>query len=570
MRKIHLTIIFICLLGKVEAQTPNWNWAKTMGGTDIDYGFSIAVDASGNIYTAGMFNGTVDFDPGVGTFSLTSAGGSDVFISKLDASGNFIWAKSIGGISDDESYSIAIDRSSNIYITGGFQNTVDFDPDSVGVFNLISAGLYDIFISKLDSSGNFIWARRIGGSDFDMAFSLALDTSDNIYTTGVFSATADFDPDSLGIFNMATGVDGSSFISKLDSSGNFVWAKELGGTMSTEGFWIATDIYSNVYTTGYFTGTTDFNPDPLGVFNLTSAGHEDIFISKLNGSGDFVWAKRIGGSQNDQGFSIALDASGQVYTTGLFTNTVDFNPDSTGNFNLTSGGGWDIFISKLDSSGNFLWAKAIGGVSSDVGYAISTDGSGSVYTTGSFVNTVDFNPGSGTFDLTSPGTSSIFISKLDSSGNFVWAKALGGTGADYAQSITLDATENIYITGYFNSTSISFDSISIANTDNSGATSDLFIAKLNGLVTRIEYVKNADDISVFPNPTTNYFTIDLGSNQNKVQITISDITGKINYTIACQETKKIQINIKDLSAGVYSVRIQTADFIETKKLIVEK
>jgi hypothetical protein len=361
-------------------------------------------------YTTGYYSGTVDFDPGAGTNNLTSVGAKDIFISKLDSAGNFLWAKSMGGNSNfEESFSIAIDGSGNAYTTGRFSGTADFDPGA-GTSNLTSAGNLGIFISKLDSAGNFIWAKSIGGvNSFSVSFSIALDGFGNVYTTGAFTGTADFDP-GAGTSNLTSAGFDDIFISKLDSAGNFLWAKRMGGTDPDGGRSIAVDGSGNIYTLGSFIGTADFNPG-AGTSNLTSAGIEDIYISKLSDAGNFLWAKRMGATNADVGRSISVDGSGNVYTTGTFEGTVDFD-SGPGTSNLTSAGFDDIFISKLDAAGNFLWAKKIGGTSGDVVNSLVVDGSGNVYTTGYFQTTVDFDPGPGTSNLTCAGASDIFILKL--------------------------------------------------------------------------------------------------------------------------------------------------------------
>ena len=357
-----LSLIFACTVffgatHNCYAQT--LEWAKGMGGTSNDYGRSIALDASGNVYTAGYFYGTADFDPGAEIYNLTSAGSADIFISKSDSSGNFVWAKSMGGTNYDIGNSIALDASGNVYTTGIFYGTADFDPGT-GTANLTSVGNGNIFISKLDASGNFVYAKSVGGTNGNEGFSIAIDTSGNVYTTGYFYGTADFDP-GAGIFYL-TSVSASYsdiFISKLDTSGDFVYAKSMGGTNYDISNSIALDASGNIYSTGYFQGTSDFDPG-VGTFNLTSADSAaDIFISKLDASGNFVWAKQIGGTDYDYGRSMSLDASGNVYTTGDFYGTVDFDPGA-GTFNLTSGSGAAIFISKLDASGNFVYAKSMG------------------------------------------------------------------------------------------------------------------------------------------------------------------------------------------------------------------
>ena len=315
------------------------------------------MDPSGNVYTTGYFNGTGDFDPGAGIFNLTSAGGDDIFVSKLNSAGNFVWAKNMGGAFNDEVISIAVDASGNVYTTGYFDGTCDFDPGA-GVFNLTPSGapgFFDIFISKLNVSGDFVWAKKMGGTGDDGAFSIALDAFGNVYTTGPFGSTADFDP-GPGVFNLTAAGNFDIFVSKLDASGNFIWAKNMGGAGDDEGLGLALDVAGNVYTTGVFSGISDFDPG-AGVSNLTSAGGYDIFVSKLDASGNFVWVKGMGGVSDEEGHSIAIDLSGNVYTAGEFLATVDFDP-GVGVANLTSAGSSDIFLVKL-SMDNFR-SKATG------------------------------------------------------------------------------------------------------------------------------------------------------------------------------------------------------------------
>ena len=476
MKKYILVFATFLICNHVWAQ-PTFTWAKKMGGISGDFGSSIALDASGNVFTTGFFQGTADFDPGAGTFNLTSQGYRDIFISKLDAAGNFVWAKKMGGTSsNDEGFSIALDGSGNVYTTGFFEGTADFNPGA-GVANLTSQGYRDIFISKLDAAGNFVWAKKMGGTDLDEGYSIALDGSGNVYTTGYFEETVDFNP-GAGVANLTSAGNADIFISKLDAAGNFVWAKQMGGTSVSGdiGRSIALDGSGNVYTTGSFHGTADFDPG-AGTFNLTSQGHRDIFISKLDAAGNFVWAKKMGGTSSyDEGYSIALDASGNVFTTGIFQGVADFDPGA-GTFNLTSAGSYDIFISKLDAAGNFVWAKQMGGIFGEESFSIALDGSGNVFTTGYFDNIVDFDPGAGTFNLTSVGSTDIFISKLDAAGNFVWAKQMGGTMDDRGQSIALDASGNVYTTGYFNGTA-DFDPGAGTFNLTSAGSYDIFVHKM--------------------------------------------------------------------------------------------
>jgi alpha-tubulin suppressor-like RCC1 family protein len=491
-KKISATIsVFILSLSfsLTSVSTPSayaWSSAQAtvsvFGGSTSDIGYSIAVDSSGNVYTTGNFNGTVDFDPGASTNNLTSAGGNDIFVSKLDSSGNFVWAKRLGGAAADEGNSIAVDSLGNVYTTGSFFGTADFDP-AAETTNLISSpGIErNIFVSKLNSSGNFEWAKGFGATGFDVGRTIAVDSSGNVYTTGSFSGRVDFDP-GTGEANLesSSAVVADIFALKLNSSGNYVWAKSLGGTGIDEGYSIAVDSSENVYTTGYFNDTADFDPG-ASTNNLTSAGVNDIFVSKLDSSGNFVWAKRLGGTAADVGRSIAVDSSGNVYTTGYFIGRADFDPGA-GQANLTSASGSggsdrDVFVSKLDSSGNFVWAKGLGGTAADESNSIAVDSSGNVYTTGFFNGIADFDPGAGEANLTSAGGNDIFVSKLNSSGNYVWAKRLGDTLSDTGRSIAVDSSGNVYTTGNFNGT-VDFDpGTGEANLTSNGS-NDVFVLKL--------------------------------------------------------------------------------------------
>ncbi|HKR07077.1 MAG TPA: SBBP repeat-containing protein [Bacteroidia bacterium] len=474
MKKIFLSANLIIASMQAYAQIPGFQFARNIGGYyGAAWGNSVAFDLDNNVYTIGGFAGKVDFNPGSGTYNLTAAGGNDIFISKSDVSGNFVWARQIGGPSEDIGKSIAIDGSGNVYITGYFNGTADFDLGA-GTVSLTSYGFQDVFIAKLDASGNFIWIKQLGGTSSDFANSVAVDGSGNIFTIGNFSGTGDFDPNA-GTFNLTSAGNYDVFISKLDVSGNFVWAKQLGAEFGNS---IAVDGAGNVFTTGYFNGSPDFDPGP-GIFTLTSSGSSDTYISKLNASGNFVWAKRIGGIQNSSNlaFSIAVDGSGNVYTSGYFNNG-DFDPGA-GTFSLTSYGSLDVFISKLDASGNFIWAKQLGGTSADIGYSLAVDVAGNVYTTGYFYGISDFDPGTGTYNLTSAGNNDIFISKLDNAGNFLWVKQMGGISNDAGSSIVIDGSGNIYGTGTFIGT-VDFDpGLGIFNIYMQGNKNANFISKFD-------------------------------------------------------------------------------------------
>ncbi|MCL4275779.1 MAG: SBBP repeat-containing protein [Anaerolineales bacterium] len=501
-RKLASIFVFLTMLGSVFSShdvkaitiqpapplaSGEFLWAKSMGGEHGELGIGVKTDSNGNVYTAGNFRGTGDFDPGPNVFNLTAAGDFsnffdaklDGFVSKLDINGNFVWARRLGGVETDQIYDMAVDTIGNVYITGYFEGTVDFGLGA-GVSSITSAGERDIFICKLDSNGNLLWAKRMGGTSFDEGNGIIVDANGNVYTTGYFIDIADFDP-GAGTFNLVSAGSWDIFISKLDTDGNFVWAKRMGGAGSDISKAIAMDANNSIIITGNFQLTADFNPG-AGIHNLVSIGNDDIFVSKLDKDGNLVWAKQIGGTGSEEGLSVAVDSTGNILTTGFITSNAptDFDPGS-GTYYLIGNGNYDIFISKLDSGGNFVWAKSIGGQNYDVGYSIAVDSDDNIFTTGYYsFQTVDFDPGLGTFYLENAGQSDIFILKMSNGGELIWAKSIGGTSSDRARGVHLDSSNNIYVTGYFSHT-VDFDpGAGITNLHATGDYSDIFVLKLKG------------------------------------------------------------------------------------------
>lgn len=415
MKKIIL-LWFICLL-ILNTKGQTYKWSKSFGGPNYDIGKSIVIDKSKNVYCTGTFETSADLDPSLAVNQVISNGNWDIFISKFDSSGQFIWGKSIGGIGLDRVFSIACDSQNNIYITGGFHGTVDFDPN-FSVSNITTIGVEDIFVAKYDSNSNLIWIKHVGEFGHGgVGTSIIVDNSNHLLITGIFGVNIDFDPGPN--IDLLTANASDIFVWKLDLNGNHVWAKNMGGPNDDEGESISVDSFGNIYTTGLFRFTADFNPSSN--IDTLVAGNEAIFVSKLDSNGNYIWAKGFAYSGANIGFGISNDKNGNVLVTGQFVGTVDFDPSSNA-FPLTSNGNSDIFIIKLDPNGNLKWVYNFGGTSSDFGAKIAIDSLCNVYTTGSFSGSIDFDPNLGIYNLVSLNSSSIFISKLDSNGNFISAK----------------------------------------------------------------------------------------------------------------------------------------------------
>lgn len=475
MKKLLVALSAIVQLTFYSASAQSYQWANRIGSSaGVEVGNCIAVDGSGNIYITGKFQGTADFDPSGVTANLVPLGSEDIFFAKYDASGNYIWAKSIGssGVGCTGN-GIAVDGNGNVYITGFFDGTADFDP-SGNTVNLTTSGSADIFVAKYDASGNYLWANKIGSSSgYDVGNSIAVDGSGNIYFTGYFAGTADFDPSGVTANLSSNAGSNDIFIAKYGTAGNYLWANNFGSTGYDISYGIAVDGTGNAYITGYFTNTADFEPG-AGTTNLTTAGSADIFLAKYDASGNYVSAKSLGGTSGDYGAGITLDGSGNVYLTGRFNGTADFDPSGV-TANLVSAGFDDIFFAKYDASLNYILAKGFGGTGGDYGNSIAVDGSGNIYVAGYFATTTDFDPGAGTANLTTVGASDIFFAKYDASGTYQWASRIGSSSSDYAQSITVDGNGKIYMTGSFNGTADFDPGNGTANLTPTG-TNDLFYA----------------------------------------------------------------------------------------------
>ena len=388
---------------------------------------------------------------------------------------DYIWSKEVRSTGYTEVRASVTDDNNNLYTTGYFQQTTNFD-NNVSNYTASSNGMADIFIQKHSPTGVLLWSKQIGGSDNDSGLGITYDTNGDIIVTGYFSSTVDFDP-ATGVSNLTSANAMDFFILKLNSNGDFIWVKSGQGNNGDDmARSVITDNSNNIYITGEFRGSIDFNYG-TGTNLLTSNGESDIFIQKLDSNGDFIWAKNVGGTLWDIGRSIALDDNNNVFITGNYRETVDFDPGA-GTNTITSNGINDVFTLKLNSTGNFVWAKSIGSTSSDFGYGIVIDNLNNVYTAGYYYATVDFDPNAGTTNLTSAGSYDVFIQKLDNNGNFVWAKSMGGSNDDYCWGLAIDNANNLYTTGYFLGTS-DFDPNAGINNLVAFGNEDVFIQKLD-------------------------------------------------------------------------------------------
>ena len=543
MKRLLSILLFITLSFLLFAQAPEWLWAESAGGNNYDGGSGISTDGDGNVYVTGNFSGTASF----GSFNLTSSGSSDIFVAKMDANGNWLWVENAGGSSDDCGFGISTDVDGNVYITGYFDYSANF-----GSFNLTSNGAYDIFVAKMDPNGNWLWAESAGGSDLEYGIAICTDSNGNVYVTGIFEGTASF-----GSFDLPSNGDDDIFVAKMDPNGNWLWAKNAGGSEYDGGSGISTDADGNLYVTGSFRGTGSF-----GSFNLTSSGDHDIFVAKMDPNGNWLWVESAGGSYGDIGKAINTDADGNVYVTGYFDYLANF-----GSYNLTSNGVSDIFVAKMDPNGNWIWAKNAGGSEYDGGSGISTDIDENVYVSGYFHGTASF----GSFNLTSSGERDIFVTKMDSNGNWIWAESAGGSTYDNGFAISTDAEGNVYVTGYYRGIA-SFGSFNLTSSGNS----DIFVAKIDNITSiEDEIITTINVLTNYPNPFNPTTTISFSIHEeSEVELSIYNIKGQkikslLNDQIPTGEHSIIWNGDDDfgnsVSSGVYLYKLNVNGKTEVVK-----
>ena len=461
-----------------------------LGGSSSDYGQSLTLDTSGNVYVTGWTEST-NFPTTSGAYDTSYNGGGDVFVSKLNSGLTSLLASTyLGGSSYDVGYSLALDTSGNVYVTGETAST-DF-PTTSGAYDTSYNGAIDVFVSKLNSGLTGLLASTyLGGSGDDGGYSLAdggssltLDPSGNVYVTG--SASRNF-PTTSGAYD--TSYNGGSyyysdvFVSKLNSGLTSLLASTyLGGYGDDGGNALTLDPSGNVYVTGY----TDsmYFPTTSGAYDTSFNGgyydtfNYDAFVSKLNsGLTSLLASTYLGGARRDVGNSLALDTSGNVYVTG-YTGSPDF-PTTSGAYDTSSNGSWEGFVSKLNSGLTSLLASTfLGGSNGDYGNSLALDTSGNVYVTG-YTFSPAFPTTSGAYDTSLNGSYDVFVSKLDGGLTGLLASTfLGGSGDEYGWSLALDTSGNVYVTGATYSSD--FPTTNGAYDTSLGGWEDVFVSKLDG------------------------------------------------------------------------------------------
>lgn len=549
----------LCLVKVTHLSKDRADWAINYGawsGRD-SYIRRIATDVFGNVYATGK-------------------AGVNIFVSKYGTDGVPQWVQYFGATEEAYcfGYAIALDQLGNIYVTGGFSGRI-----KIGNVTLNSIGSHNIFIAKFRNDGSVEWANRAGGagksdSGEDQGLGITVDGSGNAYVCGAFEGVADFD--TIQISNK-TGKENESdiFIAKYNPNGRIIWVKRAGGNERDVASGICKDLSSNIFVTGCFSGTSDFD----GV-TLQSKGAQDIFIAKYSSEGALDWVKGYGGPQMDVASGVSIDNLGNLYLTGSFSDTFDF-----GSSKLQSRGGYDVFIAKLNNDGSVAWSKQGGGASADVGLDITADRYGNVYVCGNFNKQASFD----SIVIKGSGASNgycYFIVQYSPNGSINWAKQPLNDWWSSANAISIDPQQNIYVSGHFivslklpdttlYATNTQSDHIYFWKIVKDSLKFDLsdtvFAITVKGSV--IGSVPHMGTLAVVDNPFTNNLIIsyDLERSQ-EVRINITDVFGRPIYGEGqgFKHAGNHQLSIASIiwPTGSYYIRLSTSSGdVKTVKVV---
>ena len=550
MRKVFYFISI--LLWSVQTNAQEFSWGKTFRGDGEDVLSSLVVDAQGNSYATGYFSDNCIFGEELQQTDVTSNGGFDIFITKTSPSGQLLWVKNIGGTSYDYATSITLDANNNVYVTGIFEETVDFAPNGAGT--LTSHGAQDIFVLKLDQDGSFVWAKGIGGEGYEETSAIQVSTNGDVYLAGYFSGAVDFDPsENDNILEPKGLVD--SFYVKLSKDGELSWVKTIGGFMTT-----TMDMKlqnESLYILGNFKETTDFNPDPSQTLEVTALGF-DAFILKLDLLGNFINVTTTKGLTESTGttpISLSLDENSNAYIAGYFGGTVDFGPDvqHNGQYTFTSDSMLNEFVFKIDNSGKLVWANHVVPMteeSSSLGYGLVINKNHETFVTGYIGGKVKF--GEIELEQNTDHFMNAYIAKLNSDGKFVDAKLFAGVNYVETHCAAKDANDNIYIGGSFEG---------LANIDPTGGESyyysrgyrDSYVVKLNNTNLSISDINSKTDLLVYPNPSSDVFYVKAKEKLSGSSYTIYDMIGREISSGIIGNSQEIKTNT--LTKGNYILKI---------------
>ncbi|MCH2489238.1 MAG: SBBP repeat-containing protein [Flavobacteriales bacterium] len=558
------SVLLFCLCLSISTIGQSFEWGGPFGGAGEDVIKKMHVDANGNSYTTGYFTDTADFDITSSEFNLISNGFYDVFVQKTNADGTLEWAVNVGGSMFDYGTGITTDDQGNVYITGYFDDTVDFNPGA-DEWLLTSQGGGDVFILKLNSDGAFMWAKSVGGADYEESTDIGVDELGNVYVLGYLYETADFDPN-LGEVLITSQGASDTFLLKLDSAGDFVNVYSYGGTNLDLALDMEVKNSNEIYISGFFEGTSDLDPRPSEEYFVTATEGFAGYSIKVDGLGGITNVVLTEGGEVIV-YAVTTDTENNVYLTGHFNGTVNFDPTSgSGEYTFTSTAAYNSFILKVLADGSIAWARHLTSTDPLFAYDIAVGPNENVHTVGYFGGTADFDPDvNDVFELTkeSVNASDAFISILNSNGMFINAYQFGGVDFIDTHQLGVDDQNNIYLAAQFGNT-VDIDPNPFESTEVTAIDfRDNYLIKIVDEELAIpDHTRTS--ISIYPNPTQEVINIKASNNLIGESVVIYNTLG--------QEISKHKLNqnltipVTDLQSGIYLLKVGSHEPLKFIKL----
>jgi hypothetical protein len=558
---IFILIIFIYISNYAQNNVgANLKYNSYYGGNESDEGRSIAIDNQKNFYLFG-FTLSTDLPTTPNSFQDTLKGSYDVFIAKFDSFGNHIWTTYLGGSNVEIASTIKTTHDNNLILLG-YTNSIDF-PTTPNAYQSFIGGQYDVFITKIDTSGQLIWSTFFGGIGSELGIDLTIDLNNNLIIGGQTNSS-NF-PYTLGAFQPLPLGGNDAFIAKFNSLGQLIWATCYGGTSTEDIHAITHDFENNIIITG-MTNSNDLAISSNAI-QTTNNGFFDIYIAKFSSNGNFLWSTYYGGSNYDDIYGVQSDSLNNLYFAGItLSNDFITTPNA---FQTSKNNGNDACIFKLSKNGDLIWSTYIGGDNDDAAYKIYIDKNNNVTT---LINTLSdtLSLHSDTVFTNYPlSLENVYIITIDSSGIPLWSTYFGGDNNDRAYDLKILSDGNLYFFGSTESSNLPFTSNAFQASKNLYSDCYIGIIYSNLYFTDTSYIASnfiksnkLKNFILYPNPAEMYICF----NENLIdnELSIFNINGQL---IKKEKISHPCIDLEKLNPGIYIVEIIGKENIKREKFI---
>ncbi|MBO9699347.1 MAG: gliding motility-associated C-terminal domain-containing protein [Sporocytophaga sp.] len=490
--RFFLIILLLLTITGLKAQHSKFDWGFSIyeGQGLLQQTNDFVLDTDGSIIATGYYTGSgLDFDPDNTNKFLVGRGEKDIFVAKYNQDGKLIWAFGIGSSQDDEGKSICIDKEGNIYVTGYFQGSnIDVDPGE-GIHSLFGEfNIKQTFVAKYKGTdGSLIWSGVVKSSSDNMGIGISYEESGNITLTGNWISKnqlnqIDLDLNSKGYYKQSRGQT-SSFISMYSgTTGEIKWGGVITGfNAECEITAHTSDSKGNIYTTGYFSQSVDF--DINETVNDQKSNYGSVFLAKFSQTGTLEWINTFQNNFSDKTnmiHDLCIDNSGYITITGSLETQTDIDPSFVTN-NISPKSSCNILLAQFDALGTYRWSLVIGSGAVTRGLNVTASSSGTIYLAGVFQNRLDPDPVNSNSSTLDGLATDIVMAKYSQEGKFIWAENIGGNLNDTVSAIAVNGKGKIFIGGAVNGSG-NFDPDQQKQAFFSGNNGDLFIAKYDSRI----------------------------------------------------------------------------------------